>query len=170
MTETIQPAPEPVEPTEPERSRVTKGIWPRLGKSLGKKSLAFGAGGLVLGLLVGLPLGAVISAGSAPSTSKIIAGAVDACSATDAVGIEVLDNGASIELKTAGKDYDETGAPYSTVTCILSKLQAPDSLVSRMGATRALDGTLDGQWDGFAASWTYHPDSGLRVIVETARK
>ena len=136
----------------------------------GKKNLAFGAGGIVIGLLLGLPLGGLIGLGGAPSTSKTIGVAVDACSATDKEGIDILDDGSSLEMKTVGKEYGDTGAPYSDVACVLEKLHTPDSVISRMDGTRALDGTIEGQWDGFTASWTYHPDRGLRVIVETARK
>ena len=44
-----------------------------------------------------------------------------------------------------------------------------DGLVKTFGATRALDGRQQASWDGFEASWTYHPDNGLTLILrETA--
>jgi len=38
-------------------------------------------------------------------------------------------------------------------------------VISRMSATRALDGMQDGQWEGISASWTYHPDDGLNITL-----
>lgn len=106
-------------------------------------ALIFSNSGYPLGLAHGRLFG------SPPAASKAIAGAVEGCSATGAVG--------------------ETGAPYSTVACILDELQAPDSVISRTDATRSLDGTLDSHWYGLTASWSCHRDNGLRVIVESAR-
>jgi hypothetical protein len=44
-------------------------------------------------------------------------------------------------------------------------LDAPESVVAQMGSTRALDGTRDASFDGMTATWTYHTDDGLEVIV-----
>lgn len=40
------------------------------------------------------------------------------------------------------------------------------AVVGRMENTRALDGTLTADGDGVRASWTYHPDDGLNLVVE----
>lgn len=39
--------------------------------------------------------------------------------------------------------------------------------MSRIGNTRALDGTLTAEGDHVVASWTYHPDDGLSIVLET---
>lgn len=136
------------------------------------KHLAFGAGGVVVGMLAGMLagyLGGSASVGARePSGSPAVTAAVAACDVEGLEGITVLDDGASLDMRTAGEKAD--GAPYEKVACILTELKAPESLRSRMGSTRALDGTVDGNWDGFSATWNYHPDDGMRVIVETVQK
>lgn len=136
------------------------------------KHLAFGAGGVVVGMLVGMLagyLGGSASVGAqGPSGSKAVTAAVATCEAEGLEGITVLDGGASLDMRTSGEEAD--GAPYEKVACVLAELKAPESLRSRMGSTRALDGTVDGKWDGFSATWNYHPDDGMRVIVESVQK
>lgn len=36
----------------------------------------------------------------------------------------------------------------------------------RMSRTRALDGTQTAEGDGVNATWTFHPDNGLQIVVE----
>ncbi|WP_146238779.1 hypothetical protein [Arthrobacter livingstonensis] len=133
-----------------------------------RKHLYFGAGGLVAGLIVGLLLGAVGGAvGDALSASNRIDDSVKACSAEGSEGVTVMDKGRSLDMKSSGGD--STGTSITTVVCILNELGAPESLFSRIDSTRALDGTREAAWDGYTASWTYHPDNGLNIIVESAK-
>lgn len=53
---------------------------------------------------------------------------------------------------------------FATAAVALT-LGASDAVISRMSATRALDGMQDGQWEGISASWTYHPDDGLNITL-----
>jgi hypothetical protein len=46
----------------------------------------------------------------------------------------------------------------------VSALGMPSSTWQLMLSTRALDGTRTDSKNGVFASWTYHPDAGLRVI------
>jgi hypothetical protein len=46
----------------------------------------------------------------------------------------------------------------------------PDSIDSRIGSKRALDGRQTATWDGFSASWGYHPDSGLDIVIDLLQK
>lgn len=176
MTEPLKPTPEPaypsaVPPVYPSAVTPAGGPAPRRVRPvLDRGRLLFGSGGLVLGILIGVLLAGLVHADTTPSASNAIASAVEACAAGEASGIEVLDGGNSIQMKTAGKDVGQPGAHYKKVACILNELHAPESLISKMDATRALDGTLQGHWDNLSASWTYHPDNGLRVIVETVRE
>lgn len=124
------------------------------------------AGGLVVGLAIGWGMGFSASAAPAPdSPSAAITNAVQACELVDILGVTVMDGGDSVTLETAGNDTK--GAPYSDVTCVLDALGMPESVKSRMASTRSLDGMQDATWSGHAASWNYHPDNGLNIIVET---
>ena len=125
-----------------------------------------GAGGLVLGLAIGAVIGfSTPAAPAAVSSSEGITNAVQACALVDTVGVTVMDGGESVTLETAGKDTK--GAPYADVVCVLDALKMPESVKSRMASTRSLDGMQDATWPGYAASWNYHPNNGLNIIVET---
>lgn len=156
-------APEdPVVPSVP-----TVPAAPAVRKS--RKPLMFGLGGLGVGLVVGLLLAGLGSAVSGTvAQSSAIPKAVDACSAADIEGVDVMDKGKSLKLQTAGEE--SSGTDVVTVVCVLNELDAPESLFTKLDSTRALDGTQSVDWSGFTASWTYHPDNGLNVIVETAGK
>lgn len=69
----------------------------------------------------------------------------------------------SITITGAG-EYD--GPDFTDVHCIGVALDMPDSVTSRMGQTRALDGTQTADWDTFTVSWNYHPDDGLGAVFE----
>jgi hypothetical protein len=51
---------------------------------------------------------------------------------------------------------------------ILDELGAPDAVWAKIENTRALDGMQTETWVQFTATWTYHPDNGLDVIIEEA--
>ena len=34
---------------------------------------------------------------------------------------------------------------------------------------RALDGRQTGTWDDFEASWGYHPDDGINLVIEEVK-
>lgn len=51
------------------------------------------------------------------------------------------------------------------VACVLGMINTPDSVLAQMDRTRSLDGRQSASWDHFTASWTYHPDNGLDVIL-----
>lgn len=40
------------------------------------------------------------------------------------------------------------------------------AVMQRIGNTRALDGTLEAAADDYVATWTYHPDDGLSMVIE----
>ncbi len=88
--------------------------------------------------------------------------ALDACGPV--VGTYVSDRGQSLTLDGRGAE-DRYGLKHSVVECVLSQLDVPDHVLSQMERTRALDGTETAQWPGFSATWTYHPDAGLEVIL-----
>ena len=38
-------------------------------------------------------------------------------------------------------------------------------VVLGLAASRALDGTQEQSWGDYSASWTYHPDDGLNIVI-----
>lgn len=103
---------------------------------------------------------------TAAAEASPIESAVEECAASS-LYIEVLDDGEALSIDGAGDDG--VGASIDEIACILAAIDVPDAVVSRMDGTRALDGMQDASWGDLSASWTYHPDDGLDVIVETSR-
>ena len=60
-------------------------------------------------------------------------------------------------------DYSDDEAITALVGTI-SLLNLPDSLVEKMGQTRALDGMQSENFGDIEVSWTYHPNNGLEVM------
>lgn len=88
----------------------------------------------------------------------------------------VKDDGHSLIIKGAKKytDVDKSfNRPRPAITvedlgCLLVAADTPESVISRMSSTRALDGTQSASWDGITATWNYHPDSGFSLILESS--
>ncbi|WP_155838808.1 hypothetical protein [Arthrobacter castelli] len=132
----------------------------RPGKASGRSQLAFAAVGLGVGLITGLALGQLEFA----QPSNAIPEAVESCGVQDTAGINVGDGGQSISMQSEGTE--SAGAAYVDVACVLMELETTDSVISKIDSTRALDGRMTGQWGEFSASWGYHPDSGLDIVIE----
>ena len=107
---------------------------------------------------------AQIDFSSEPAPSAALTEAVSSCGVGDTIGIELGDEGQSLTMDSEGKET--YGADFADITCVLEAIGVPDSVSSRMNATRSLDGRLTAEWDEFAASWSYHPDSGMNVVIE----
>ncbi|MGP0223576.1 hypothetical protein [Paenarthrobacter sp. NCHU4564] len=54
---------------------------------------------------------------------------------------------------------------WSDIECVLNAVNVPDYVRDQMGSTRALDGTQRESWDNFAATWSYHPNTGANVVL-----
>jgi hypothetical protein len=78
--------------------------------------------------------------------------------------VEELDAGRTLSIDGMGAEH--VGADFDTIKCILDELGAPQSVWARMENTRALDGTQDATWGSFTARWTYHPESGIQIVIE----
>ena len=87
--------------------------------------------------------------------------AVSACKA--APHATVAADGSSLVMNTFGNN--QPGMSVVTLSCVLRELDAPESLMQRMETTRAIDGTREETWGSFRATWTYHPDQGLYVVI-----
>lgn len=103
----------------------------------------------------------------AASLGSFLADAADDCDAS-----EDIDTGRDyLSMKTWGNE-SFSGVFYETYVCVMNAMEMPPQVQDRVGATRALDGTLTGDWEVFGgdgvvtAQWSYHPDSGARMTVE----
>jgi hypothetical protein len=88
--------------------------------------------------------------------------ALDSC-AVDTTYATLGDSDNTLVIDMEGEA--EFGMTYDDVSCILDALNIPDSTLERMGQTSSLDGSVEDSWDGISASWTYHPDRGMDVIL-----
>lgn len=136
--------------------------------SRNRTGLLIGAG-FAAGVLATVLVGAIGAAIASVSESKVLAEAIDACGGTGKAGLSLGDGGKSLSLDTEGTD-DVTGASIGDLTCVLDALKTPDSVQAQMDSTSSMQGRQTAEWDGLKASWTYHPDSGFKLIVELAKK
>lgn len=152
-----QPGYEPYVPARPKAQRSRKHIW-------------FGLGGLLIGVIVGVGLvGGIVGINAAFESSaeaekaKLIPDAYESCSLENVEGAFLSADQLSVEFTGAGT---YTGPNIADVYCFGSAIGMPDSVASRMGQTRALDGTQSAEWDTFSVSWNYHPDDGMGAVFE----
>lgn len=124
-----------------------------------------GAGaGLLAGLVIAWVIVPGIAAAVAAAGPSVIEAALEECDVTPNDDISVGDDGASLSMQTAGEETD--GADIADVSCVLFALDVPDSVVTRIDSTRALDGRQTAAWNELEASWGYHPDNGLDIVIE----
>lgn len=90
-----------------------------------------------------------------------------ACAIGISENFKILDGGEALHLSTR-TDLDALDSKVwpDDVECLLAELDAPSALWIKMSATRALDGRQADVWNGLEASWTYHPDNGIYLIIE----
>ncbi|THV22824.1 hypothetical protein [Glycomyces paridis] len=116
-----------------------------------------------LGLGVGL---AVDRPGGGGSDPHALEAAKEEC-ASGSSDVRIGDEGATLVIDRAGAE-EMPGATLSQLDCLLGELDVPDSVVERIQNTRALDGYQEADFDGYTASWTFHPDDGLNLTITTA--
>jgi ABC-type Fe3+-hydroxamate transport system substrate-binding protein len=107
------------------------------------------------------------SASPTPTKSQIEQ-ALDTCKVKSGEYARIGDGGYTITMQGEPKN-SYVGLPVTDLACILKAVKIPDSVVSEIDSTRALDGTQKDSWDKFQASWTYHPDNGLRIILTESK-
>lgn len=71
----------------------------------------------------------------------------------------------TLVIDSSGEEPASGSASLTGLTCVLDELETPQSVISKMNRTRALDGMQSATWGDFEASWTYHPDDGLDLII-----
>ena len=129
-----------------------------------KRRWKLGLGMFILGFFSGIIATIVSVVGLAMlvgGQEQAFAQAVTACKA--APHATVASDGSSLEMNTFGKK--QSGMSVVTLGCVLQELDAPESLMQRMNTTRAIDGTREETWGSYRATWTYHPNQGLHVVI-----
>jgi hypothetical protein len=121
---------------------------------------------ITAGTVIGIV--AVANGGTAvngPSLTRLDA-AKDLCASVSA-HVTIGDNGMTMTVDRVAAE-DNPGAHVEQLDCILAALDTPYAVISHMDSTRALDGMQADEWGGFHATWTYHPDDGINLIIEDA--
>lgn len=125
--------------------------------------------GVKLGVPIVIALLALVAGiAFAASQRSQLEAAVSACELDDNTDARLGDEGTTLTLDMAGEGDDDTGTlSFAEILCVLEELEVPDRVTALMGETRSLDGRQTGDWDDVSGSWSYHPDSGLDVILTT---
>ncbi|GAA2082323.1 hypothetical protein GCM10009840_18090 [Pseudolysinimonas kribbensis] len=106
------------------------------------------------------------TSGVQPEKRSLFVQALSKCGlGAHSTGISVGDGGKSLALDNQGND-DIDGLSIDDELCVLKALKVPDATLDEMEATRALDGRQSDSWGQVRASWSYHPDQGLDVILQ----
>ncbi|PPG51986.1 hypothetical protein C5C24_05770 [Rathayibacter sp. AY2B3] len=125
------------------------------------------AGGLVIGVLLGLWVLPAIGSAVGSVGPTAIESALETCDVSPGGYFALGDDGTSLSMQTEGAE--SPGADLADVACVLSEVDVPDSVLTRIDSTRALDGRQEASWDDLDASWGYHPDNGLDLVLERHR-
>ncbi|MEV7605125.1 hypothetical protein AB0N65_06770 [Paenarthrobacter sp. NPDC089322] len=140
------------------------------------KAYIFGGVGLFLGIVLGViasvTVNNVVQAANAAAAAEAEAkkprplpAAVNKCKLSGKSSYAKLgDDGKTLSLDGKGED-DYDGLAWADIECVLDAVNVPDYIREEMDSTRALDGTQRESWDNFAASWSYHPDSGFNMVL-----
>jgi len=83
-------------------------------------------------------------------------------------GTKIADGGKTLIIDGAGEETT-AGLSVTSLECLVKELGMPESVKAQMFDTRALDGRQTGTWPGFSASWSYHPDDGMDVVITQAK-
>lgn len=130
-----------------------------------KKRSRRGLGMFLLGFLLAIVL---VLAGAAAlyyprfAGSHNLSSAVDACHASGSY-VRLATDKSSLTLQAENEAGSGLSSPI--FLCILDELDAPAAMRQRMLLTRAIDGTQEEQWGLYRATWTYHPEQGLNVVI-----
>jgi hypothetical protein len=78
---------------------------------------------------------------------------------------DLADADRTLVIDTSGEDYGTGSDTVDGLMCTLGELGTPQAVIAQLEHTRTLDGMQTARWGGFGASWTYHPDAGVDVII-----
>jgi len=82
---------------------------------------------------------------------------------------QISDSDRTLLLDMTGSQSGSGDLNEKQVACVLNGINTPQYVFDHMAATRALDGRQSDSWGDFTASWSYHPDQGLDVIVRQVK-
>ena len=142
-------------PAKPRKRRT--GLLIGLGV-FGVLAALVGGGVLVWVLLTKTPVGDAAAAAVASPLET----ARKTC-ADGSINAVIGDDGDTLTLQGRGKET--SGLTYPQIECILGELDVTDAVKAEIESTRALDGKQVAEWGGLRASWTYHPDDGVRMVI-----
>jgi len=71
-------------------------------------------------------------------------------------------------LDTLPEEDDPLGVSTFVLECVHISRDTPEWVRTNIGATRALDGRQQAEWDHYRAEWSYHPNSGLNLVIRMA--
>ena len=125
-------------------------------------------GTIITVLLLTTDSGGTSSSGTNPFQSELVTEAPLRSAWTECGTGTLADEDTTLVIDMAGQEYASGTATFTDIECVLDELGAPSSIVAKMGATRALDGMQTANWSDYEATWTYHPDDGLDVILTQA--
>lgn len=112
------------------------------------------------------------AASASLSAKKALEGAfaswVSACGLSANSGAEVSDGGHTLTIdgQSTSQMLQKSTSTVSLTdfSCLITHARVPQSIVSQMNDTTALQGRQSGDFGSYRVSWTYHPDSGFDVI------
>jgi hypothetical protein len=126
-----------------------------LMKNPAARFAAIGAGAVVV-------LGIVMSSGVL--SPNPLQQAYEDCSLESVEGTQLADGGSTLVVDTMGEE-EFSGASYADFQCVLTSLETPTRITTRMGETSASDGQVTDSAEGLNYFWSYHPDDGILLTV-----
>lgn len=118
---------------------------------------------LVAVLVVPRVLDALAGSPAPAAKQNLLQAAQESCDRGGS-GTRLADGDRTLIVEGAGKD-NPSGLSASAIICIFGAVGMPTAVSERVESTRALDGQVEDSWPGYRATWTYHPDAGLNMIV-----
>lgn len=87
------------------------------------------------------------------------------CDSNPPAGTTISDGGKTMIVNMQGTE-DTSGMTADMTACVLRELHVSAAVSQHIETTRALDGRQSDRWAGYTASWTYHPDDGLDMVIQ----
>lgn len=123
------------------------------------------AGAVTVGLVLGSQNTQPATVTPTKSAKTPLRLASEACSDAG----ELSDDDRTLFLDMKGEELGSGDLGITNVYCVLSHLDTPSYVTTAMENTRALDGRQSEEWGRFSASWTYHPDDGLDILIRQVK-
>lgn len=93
--------------------------------------------------------------------------AYEACGGAAALEpyLQVADEGTSIVIDGPSDESAGLADAITGTFCVLKELEIPTYVTTQIENTTSLMGRQEASWDGIEASWSYHPDNGLDLVL-----